>query len=55
MDFVPELKLENTAAEAETLVKEAEQAAAAPILEPVPTLELTEKKPEPPAPEAGPD
>ena len=55
MDTIPELKLENTAAEAETPVLEAEKLADAPVLEPVPTLELTEKKPEPPAPEAGPD
>ena len=55
MDYVPEMKLENTAAKAETLVKEAEQVAELPVLEPVPTLELTPVEPEPPAPEAGPD
>ena len=54
MENIPELKLGGNPI-AEPVVQEAEQAAAMPVLEPVPTLELTPKEPEPPAPEAGPD
>ena len=54
MDTIPELKFENKEKLAETPVLDAE-AAAVPELEPVPTLELTPKEPEPPVPEAGPD
>ncbi len=54
MDNIPELKFE-TAAAAETVVKEAEKLEQLPTFEPVPTLELTPKEPEPPVPEAGPD
>ena len=54
MDNIPELKFE-TAAAAETVVKEAEKLEQLPTFEPVPTLELSPKEPEPPVPEAGPD
>ena len=55
MDPIPEMKFATEEAKAETVVKEAEQAAELPAFEPVPTLELNPKEPEPPAPEAGPD
>lgn len=55
MDPIPEMKFATEEAKAETVVKEAEKAAALPVFESVPTLELTPKEPEPPAPEAGPD
>ncbi|MBO4418737.1 MAG: toxic anion resistance protein [Oscillospiraceae bacterium] len=55
MDPIPELKLEPEEAKTAAPVKEAEQAAELPVFEPVPTLELTPKEPEPPVPEAGPD
>ena len=55
MDYVPELKFETAEQKAETVVKEAEQSVQMPVPEPVPTLELSPKEPEPPAPEAGPD
>ena len=55
MDPIPEMKFATEEAKGETVVKEAEQAAELPAFEPVPTLELNPKEPEPPAPEAGPD
>ena len=55
MDPIPEMKFATEEAKAETVVKEAEKAAEVPAFEPVPSLELTPKEPEPPAPEAGPD
>ena len=55
MDPIPEMKFATEEAKAETVVKEAEKAADLPVFESVPTLELTPKEPEPPAPEAGPD
>ncbi len=55
MDPIPEMKFATEEAKAETPVKEAEKAAEMPVFEPVPTLELSPKEPEPPAPEAGPD
>ena len=55
MDPIPEMKFAAEEAKAETPVKEAEKAAEMPVFEPVPTLELSPKEPEPPAPEAGPD
>ncbi|MBQ6159381.1 MAG: toxic anion resistance protein [Oscillospiraceae bacterium] len=55
MDYVPELKMEEAAETAQTLVQEAEQTMEVPSLEPVPTLELTPAEPEPAVPEAGPD
>ena len=55
MDYVPELKMEEAAETAQTLVQEAEQTKEIPSLEPVPTLELTPAEPEPAVPEAGPD
>ena len=55
MENIPEMKFDTVGQSAETLVKEAEKVAEIPSLEPVPTLELTPKEPEPPAPEAGPD
>ena len=53
MPNVPELQFETAEKPAETLVQEA-QSAAVPSLEPVPTLEMVSKEPEP-VPEAGPD
>ena len=55
MDPIPEMKFATEEAKAETPVMEAEKVADVPVFEPVPTLELTPKEPEPPAPEAGPD
>lgn len=55
MDPIPELKFATEEVKLETPVKEAEKAAEVPSFEPVPTLELSPKEPEPPAPEAGPD
>ena len=55
MDPIPEMKFATEEAKAETPVMEAEKVADVPAFEPVPTLELTPKEPEPPAPEAGPD
>ena len=55
MDPIPEMKFATEEAKVETPVKEAEKAAEMPVFEPVPTLELSPKEPEPPAPEAGPD
>ncbi|MBR3078174.1 MAG: toxic anion resistance protein [Oscillospiraceae bacterium] len=49
------MQFESAEKTAETLVKEAEKVAEVPSFEPVPTLELAAKEPEPPAPEAGPD
>ena len=54
MDTTPELKFDSKEKLAETPVLDAELTAV-PELEPVPTLELTPKEPEPPVPEAGPD
>ena len=53
MPNVPELQFETAEKPAETLVQEA-QSATVPSLEPVPTLEMVAKEPEP-VPEAGPD
>ena len=55
MDPIPEMKFATEEAKAATPFKEAEKAAEVPSFEPVPTLEMTTKEPEPPAPEAGPD
>ena len=55
MENIPEMKFETVEQTAKTPVMEAEKAAEVPSLEPVPTLELTPKEPEPPVPEAGPD
>ena len=55
MDPIPELKLEPEEAKTAAPVMEAEKQAEIPSFEPVPTLELTPKEPEPPVPEAGPD
>lgn len=54
MDTTPELKFDSKEKLADTPVLEAE-ITAVPELEPVPTLELNPKEPEPPVPEAGPD
>ena len=55
MENIPEMKFETVEQTAKTPVMEAGKAAEVPSLEPVPTLELTPKEPEPPVPEAGPD
>ena len=55
MDMIPELKPEVVEQPVAAPVLEAEAVPAAPVFESVPTLELTPKEPEPPAPEAGPD
>lgn len=55
MENIPEMKFETVEQPAKTPVMEAEKLAEIPSLEPVPTLELTPKEPEPPVPEAGPD
>jgi len=55
MDPIPEMKFATEEAKAESPVKEAEKAAEWPVFEPVPSLELSPKEPEPPTPEAGPD
>ena len=54
MDNIPEMKLETEQKPAQTETREAEKLEM-PVLEPVPTLEMTLKAPEEPAPEAGPD
>ena len=55
MDMIPELKPEIVEEPVAAPVMEAEPVADMPVFESVPTLELTPKEPEPPAPEAGPD
>ena len=55
MDPIPEMKFASEEAKAKTPVMEAEKTEAVPSFEPVPSLELSTKEPEPPAPEAGPD
>ena len=55
MDMIPELKPEIVEEPAAAPVLEAEAVTELPVFESVPTLELTPKEPEPPAPEAGPD
>ena len=52
---VPEMQFETAEKLSATPVMEAEKAAAIPSLEPVPTLELTPKEPEPAPVESGPD
>ena len=54
MENIPELQFETKEKPAETPVMEAEKMEV-PSFEPVPTLELNPKEPEPPVPEAGPD
>ncbi len=55
MDPIPEMKFATEETQTAAPVQEAVKAAEVPSFEPVPTLELTPKEPEPPAPEAGPD